>query len=236
MPQPHLDHPKAIRTVFLDAVGTVIYPHPKVGQVYAQIGRRWGARLEENELDRRFRQAFRRQEQQDQARGYRTDEDRERQRWQTIVAEVFHDQPDPSGPLPELWDHFARPAAWACFSDVAPCLEALRARGLHLGVASNYDARLRAVVAGLPPLRACPYLAISAEIGWRKPAPGFFEALLRLTGHEPPQVLFVGDDPDNDYRGARQAGLPVVLLARKQPPDGIPSIASLTQLPALLGA
>lgn len=224
----------AIRAVFFDAVGTLIYPHPPVSEVYAQAGRRWGATLGGDEVERRFRAAFRRQDDLDRAAGYRTSPDREQQRWSAIVADVFYDQPHPTGPLEELWQHFSRPDAWACFADVMPTLESLQGQGFILGMASNYDSRLRSVVAGLPELRTCGCLAISGELGWRKPAAQFFAALVAMTGFQANQVLLVGDDYDNDYEGGRAGGLQVLLLDRGGEVGTIPAIRSLEELPALL--
>ena len=57
-------------------------------------------------------------------------------------------------------------------------------------------------------------LVISSEVGWRKPAPEFFAALCRSAGVPAECVLYVGDDPANDYAGAEAAGLRAVLLDR----------------------
>ena len=229
-----LTDPTRVRVVFFDAVGTLIHPAPPVGEVYARIARRWGAALDAAEAARRFRTAFQRQEDRDRASAYRTSEEREEERWRTIVAEVLSDQPDADGPFRELWDHFARADAWACYPDVAPCLDALHARGLALGIASNCDRRLRAVVAGLPALHLCTLLVISSAVGWRKPAPAFFQALPELAGCRPAEVLLVGDDWANDYEGGRANGLQVVYLARAGAPPGRPALTSLTDLPHLL--
>ena len=71
-------------------------------------------------------------------------------RWRDIVASVLDDVTDPEGCFEELYRHFARPEAWTCDPQAAPVLEQLAARGLVLGLASNYDHRLRPVAAGKP--------------------------------------------------------------------------------------
>jgi FMN phosphatase YigB (HAD superfamily) len=55
-------------------------------------------------------------------------------------------------------------------------------------------------------------MAISAEVGWKKPSPRFFARLCELAELEPEQVLLVGDDPDNDFAGARCFGLQALLF------------------------
>src|SRR5437588_74140 len=70
----------------------------------------------------------------------------------------------------------------------------LRQRGRVVGLASDFDQRLRRVIAGWPVLAALPHVLISSEIGWRKPAPQFFAALARSAAFEPQAILYVGDD------------------------------------------
>ena len=82
---------------------------------------------------------------------------------------------------------------------------------------------MRGVAAGLPELRPLRHLVISSEVGWRKPAPGFFAALCARVGLPAGEVLLVGDDRVNDYDGATAAGLRAVLVG-----DG--GIGSLREL------
>jgi putative hydrolase of the HAD superfamily len=205
-----------IRAVFFDAVGTLIHPEPAAPEVYHAVGRRFGSRLSPEEIRRCFRAAFQREEAQDQARQWRTSEERERKRWRTIVAAVLDDVTDPDGCFAALYEHFSRPEAWRCDPDAAEVLSRLAERGYVLGVASNFDRRLRPVAAGLPALRPLTHLVISSEVGWRKPAPAFFAALCRAVGLAPEQVALVGDDEINDYQGARAAGMQAVLLAEDE--------------------
>ena len=164
-----------IRAVFFDAVGTLIHPEPPVAEVYQAVGRRHGSRLDVGGVAARFARAFAAEEQADCRSGQRTDEERERRRWQAIVAAVLDDVDDPSGCFRELHEHFGRPAAWACPAGTTEALHDLAVRGYVLGVASNFDRRLRSVAGGLAPLRAVRHLVISSEIGYRKPAAPFFE-------------------------------------------------------------
>lgn len=202
----------AIRAVFFDAVGTLIYPEPNAADVYTAVGRRFGSRRTTEVIAPRFRIAFQAEEALDRQNELRTDEDREVQRWRRIVAAVLDDVSDAAACFQELFAHFSRPQAWACLPDVAVTLLELARRGYTLGLASNYDQRLRSVAAGLAPLQLLQHLIISSEVGWRKPAPGFFDALSRSVKLSASQILLVGDDWDNDYKGARAAGLEAVLF------------------------
>lgn len=222
--------PPTCRAVLFDAVGTLLHPEPSAGAVYAEAGRQFGSRLAGEVIAARFRRAFGRQEELDGAAGHRTDETRELARWRAIVAEVLDDVNERESCFHHLYQHFARPAAWRVDAAAGPVLESLQARGLALGFASNFDHRLRDVVTGLPELTPLRHLIISSEIGWRKPAVEFFQAICRTVGHHPSEVLIVGDDLANDYDGARNAGLPAVLLDATGRSSHAGAIACLSEL------
>lgn len=200
-----------IRAWFFDAVGTLIRPEPSAAAVYAEVGRRHGSRLSEDVIAHRFRAAFRAEEAADCAAGWRTSEAREVERWRRIVGRVLDDVTDPEAVFCELWDHFARSGAWRCEPEAADVLAMVERLGVVLGVASNFDRRLRAVLAGIPELALLRHVVVSSEVGWRKPSPEFFGALLRVAAFEAEEVLLVGDDVGNDFEGARAAGLATVL-------------------------
>jgi putative hydrolase of the HAD superfamily len=224
------DFLKGVRAVVFDAVGTLIHPDPPVAEVYAAVGRRFGSRYDLAAVRVRFRAAFAHEEAADRAAGHRTDDGREVRRWRTIVGSVLDDVTDAEGCFRELFDHFARPA-WRCDPADATALAELARRGLILGVASNFDRRLHAVFDGLPGLAPVRVRVVSAEVGWRKPAPEFFTAVVRATGCEPGEVLFVGDDFANDYEGATAAGLRAVLLdPAGRAPAGTARVSRLAEL------
>ena len=46
----------------------------------------------------------------------------------------------------------------------------------------------------------------SSELGWRKPAPQFFQAVESRLQKEPESLLLIGDDPRLDIAAAKAAG------------------------------
>jgi putative hydrolase of the HAD superfamily len=221
----------SVRAVFFDAVGTLLFPARPVSRTYAVVARRHGSRLSEDEIRERFRAAWARQDRLDELAGWRTDEGREQARWRAIVAETIPDAP-PDRCFPELWAWFSRPEAWAVNAGAPGLLADLRARGLTVGIGSNFDARLIRLVEELPGLAAVRgRCVVSSLVGWRKPAREFFAAMSAAAGCEPGHVLYVGDDPGNDLDGASAAGLRAVLC---DPEDRYPDPPRVRQLRDLL--
>ena len=221
--------PPHIRAAFFDAVGTLIFPSPPAHEVYASVAARQGATLDPRVVRERFVAAYKKEEAADRASGWQTSEERERTRWRTIVTAALAELPDPEAGFLDLFEHFAQPASWHVNPDAAAVLGAFSRRGLMLGMGTNYDSRVERVVAGLPELApVASRLVISAAVGFRKPAAEFFQEVIRTAGCEPHEILFVGDDVENDFDGARAAGLHSLLLDPKNPGSG--RIASLLEL------
>jgi putative hydrolase of the HAD superfamily len=221
-----------VAAIVFDAVGTLLHPEPAAADVYAIVGKRHGSRQDVDTIRTGFRAAFAREEEVDRRTGLRTSEVREVQRWRSIVAAVLEDVANPEACFQDLYDHFAQPQAWRCDTEAGAVLAELARRGVSLGIASNFDQRLRRVVAGFPELSPVEKnLIISSEVGWRKPAPSFFAALCDHFRLPPERVLLVGDDRQNDYEGALVAGLQAVLL---DPNAGEAETQRLQRLGALL--
>jgi putative hydrolase of the HAD superfamily len=68
----------------------------------------------------------------------------------------------------------------------------------------------------LPDLGPVGPIVVSAEVGWRKPSREFFAAVITAFDYPPEQLLLVGDDFENDYVGATEAGLRAVLVGSRR--------------------
>jgi putative hydrolase of the HAD superfamily len=96
--------------------------------------------------------------------------------------------------------------------DAPASLARLAARGITLGVISNWGDSLEAVLerAGLR-----PYFAVvvgSGATGQGKPGRAIFERALKLAHVAAHEAWHVGDDPTGDAIGAHRAGLHALLL------------------------
>lgn len=216
-----------IQWVLFDAVGTLLYPDPPVAAAYGAVAREFGSRLSPAEIAVRFPAAFQRE----LGTSLATSEALERARWQQIVAAVIDDVPANHGPVfDRLWSHFAAPQNWRLFPDVGATLGKLRDRGLRLGIASNLDSRLHAIVAGQPELALVETVFVSSQVGFAKPDPRFFAEIERRLGQPPPALALVGDDELNDFQGAASAGWQSIWLRRDPHEAGSPAIRSLSEL------
>ena len=221
-----------IRGIVFDAVGTLIKPVPSVAEAYTAAARRQGVVLDPEEVKARFDVHFQSDKVHGEQGALSTDDATERRRWRMIVSGVLPEVADTDRAFAELWDHFGRPESWWCYPDVAAALDRLADQAISVCVGSNFDGRLRGVVNGLPALKdRTETLVISSEVGFRKPHPSFFHAACAQLGLPPAKVLCVGDDPENDVRGAIRAGLSGLLLDRGAGiTSDLPHVPNLTAL------
>lgn len=115
-------------------------------------------------------------------------------------------------------------------------LDRLRARGFRLGVVSNADGRVRALLGELGLAHRFETIVDSHEVGVEKPDPRIFEIALRQMGERADRAVYVGDLPPVDVVGAARAGIAPVLLDPLGIADdvGCPVIARLEQLEELV--
>jgi putative hydrolase of the HAD superfamily len=85
-------------------------------------------------------------------------------------------------------------------------VRALRARGLEVGVVSNWDIGLAEQLQRLGAETLFSTIVTTAEAGTPKPEPRVFRLALERLGVEAARALHVGDEP-GDEEGARAAGM-----------------------------
>ncbi|MPY64705.1 HAD family hydrolase [Streptomyces spongiae] len=131
--------------------------------------------------------------------------------------------------------------AWALFPDVLPVLDALAGSHRH-AVLSNSTIRVQDRKLRVLGVRdRFEAVLCAAELGVHKPAAEAFHAVCTALALQPQEVAYVGDHPEIDGQGAADAGLLSVWIDRVgsrssgEAPVGPRRIASLAELPALLG-
>ena len=98
------------------------------------------------------------------------------------------------------------------YTDVRPCLTALRDGGRRVVIAGNQPLQARAALEAMG--LDVDEILISDELGVQKPDSAFFAAVVGACGVEPARIAYVGDRLDNDVLPAGRAGMRTVLLRR----------------------
>jgi putative hydrolase of the HAD superfamily len=122
------------------------------------------------------------------------------------------------------------------FPDAVPALRELRAAGVRLVAASNWDVSLHEQLERTGLRDLLDGAVSSAEAGSAKPDPAVLLRALELAGAEPGDAWHVGDDLEADVGAARAAGMRAVLIDREgalDAPAGVLRIATLAELPSL---
>lgn len=200
--------PPGVRAVVFDVVGTLVEPDPPVAVAYERAASRHGIVSDAASIATRFTAAWRRQEAIDAAAvpAFATSRAREAARWRAIVADVFAGARQSEAIFADLWDHFAAPQSWRPLATGSRLVQAALQAGAMVVLASNFDERLLEIAPRIEPLSLAEEVFASSELGWRKPAAGFFHEIEARLGLEPGELLLVGDDADLDVAAARRVG------------------------------
>lgn len=223
-----------LRAVLFDAAGTLIRLRRPVGETYAAAAREQGVSLPAAHVEDAFRRVL---------AGMPTMvfpglegealRDAERGWWRELVRRTFRAADgsarfrDLEGLFAALFAHYGTAAAWTPAPGAREALRGLAARGLRLGVASNFDHRLPGLLAELGLLPPLERVVLPGEVGAAKPDRRLFEAAVSALGVSAHETVYVGDDPERDVAGARAAGLRAVAVTE---------LATLASLPAHLSA
>ena len=167
----------SIEAIFFDVGGTLLEVSPSVGHVYAEACGRLGGSVHPGDVQQAFDHAWvtLSAEVPSGADRYRVFDGGESAWWERLSAMAFdrcgvahHHRPA----VDDLRSVFARAEAWRVYPEVEEALESLRARGVRLGVISNWDSRLPALLSTLGLREPFDVLVYSAAAGYEKPPGG----------------------------------------------------------------
>lgn len=160
--------------------------------------------------------------------------------WRDYFAAIFRGAGVPPEGMEEagrrLRETHARDHLWTHVAEgTEAALEGLADAGYRLGVISNADGRVEAVLEEVGLRRHFEFVVDSELFGAVKPDPSIFLEGCRRMGLPPEECLYVGDLYPVDYLGATRAGLQAVLLDPLRLHDGrAPRVEALGELHAFL--
>lgn len=238
-----MDISHSIRVVFFDAANTLFHVKGSVAEIYLRYATEFGFAQTPQSLSA-IKLAFGRAFRDAPPPIFAATESAqikhsERLWWFDIVHNVFYRV----GMFERFDDFFERvfhvfeeAESWQLFPETAQTLAALKARGVELGIISNFDSRLFTVIRGLGLAETFDTVTISSLAQASKPAPRIFQLALEKHAVDPEEALHIGDSLRDDVEGASRAGLHAVLLDRGGTQQGadIRSIRTLDDLLPLI--
>ncbi|MFN9536020.1 MAG: HAD-IA family hydrolase [Pseudanabaena sp.] len=220
------------QVIYVDAVGTLFGVRGSVGEQYAKIATDFNVRLDPRLINRAFyevfqtapRIAFPNLPQSDIPKA-------EYEWWRSLAEETFSQTFDLAkfldfeGFFKSLYAYFATSEPWFIYEDTRLALDAWQQQGITLGVLSNFDSRIYAVMENLGLKDYFSSVTISTETGVAKPDPLIFEVALAKHQIEksPDLAWHIGDSFGEDYMGASAAGISAFWLNRDRQPSTNPA-------------
>ena len=228
-----------VRAIFFDAADTLFHVNGSVTEIYLQHALEFGFQRTPDSLAS-IKQAFGRAFHDAPPPVFAATEpaqikQSERLWWFDIVHNVFYRV----GMFERFDDFFERvfevfedPGSWQLFPDTLPTITTLQEQGLELGIISNFDSRLFAVLRGLGIADKFATVTISSLAHAAKPSPKIFHLALEKHAVDPEEAMYVGDSLRDDVEGAKKAGLRAILLDRegKHAGTGVQTIRTLKEL------
>ncbi len=209
------------QVIFLDAVGTLFGVRGSVGQMYLNVTRQFGVTANPELLDQAFYASFKAAP----AMAFPGVElaaipQKEYDWWQAVAEDTFQRAglyaqfSDFSAFFTQLYDYFAGPDPWLIYPDTFRFLDYWHRQAIPLGVLSNFDTRIHAVLEALNLRSYFSSVTISTEVGAAKPSSLMFAAALAKHNCPPAAAWHIGDSFQEDYEGAKAAGLRAFWLKR----------------------
>lgn len=229
-----------LRAVFFDVGNTLIRPHPSVSHVCREVLASAGHHHDLQAIDdlmplvdAYYEDRYRSDD------TFWTNEEETSGVWvgmyTLLCRRLGIDDDDAPALARRVYEEFGDPGRWQPYPDVMPALARLRDRGLRLGVISNWDSRLVAVLGGMGIGDMLEAVVSSAEVGLHKPDPRIFELACERLGVSPAEAAHVGDHEYADVLGAQAVGMLAVLVDRHGEGCAPEAVADFDALERVLG-
>lgn len=208
------------RAVFFDVGNTLIFPSPSVAEVCREVIAACGLEAPPAEdierliplADRYYEDRYWEDD------SFWTKEQRAAALW-TDMYEVLFTALGFDGEVArelarDVYHAFGSATRWEPYDDVRPGFEELKARGITMGLISNWDTRLGDIFKDLGLTDYLDCVISSASVGVHKPDPRIFEVALSRIGLSAADSVHCGDHYFSDVIGARTVGMTPVLMNR----------------------
>lgn len=230
-----------LRAVFFDVGNTLVFPHPSVSEVCREVlaaaGHDHDLQAIESYMplvDAYYEERYAEDD------AFWTSEDRTSSVWvgmYSLLCRELGIEGEAVDIARRVYEEFGRADRWALYDDVVPAFARLRARGIAVGIISNWDSRLRGLLEGLGLGDLLGDVVASAEVGLHKPDPRIYQLACERLAVKPGQAAHVGDHHYADYLGASALGMTAVLIDRHglDADHGVQPIGTLDVLEEVLG-
>lgn len=223
-----------VRAIFFDFGGTLASLSPELNEpwkVWCRVASERGVALDASEVRQVNREADRRfHDLMFEYHGRTSTFWRMRDTW---MMERLGVEESKEAFLRALQQVFEDPAGIQVYPETANVLDELRARGLYLGVISNFTDGLLPILSYHRLSTRFDGVTYSQEAGVAKPDPRIFHRALTRAHCSPHESVHVGDSWESDYLGAKAVDMTPVLVNRdgRALPAGSNEIPDLSKLP-----
>jgi len=208
-----------IKAVCFDFFNTLAYFDPPRDEYYAQTAQELGINVTPEQIDEalpdadtywrleNFKSPIRERPEKEKLETYKG--------YGIRILRNVEPPPTPDQALQMLAKAFPRGFKFVAFDDALPILKALKEKGLKISLISNIGQEIDSYCTELGFDPYLDFKVTSFEVGYDKPHPKIFQLALQRTGVSAHEAVFIGDQYEQDIKGARGVGIKPMLIDRK---------------------
>ncbi|XP_076346883.1 rhythmically expressed gene 2 protein-like isoform X1 [Tachypleus tridentatus] len=215
---------KRIRLATFDVTNTLLKFKISIGEEYSQTSNLYGIQSDAAQLNAAFKRQWKILN--EQHPNFGATSGIEPQTWWTnMVGRTFHDagydylnQTQLQTLARHLFKAYSTKTCWEIQRGTHTLLQNLAKANIQLGIISNFDNRLQGILSEVGLLHNFDFIIDSYSVKVKKPSQKIFDLALKHVKHleiSPDQAVHIGDDLEDDYLGARNAGWNALLLTKK---------------------
>ncbi len=144
--------------------------------------------------------------------------------WEEFYSDGFRQlgvTGDVSAAARKIRARFQRGEFETLHADALPALAALRARGVRMGVVSNFSPNCEDILRAQGVHAYFDFFIVSAVVGIEKPDPRIFDLAVSAARRGRAEMVYIGDSVHHDIQGAQGAGLAAILIDRENRHRGL---------------